>query len=62
MSDPSSHIGEIDVRQELIDVNGIPLDHLVTSDDTVLNRAIRRLVHDLGRATEDYSAFGSSTP
>ena len=49
-----------DETTPLLDLTGWRLDQVLGDGDTVLDQAVRRLVRDLDRPGERYSAHGTS--
>jgi hypothetical protein len=42
------------------DVRSLPLDVVLSTEDSALSKAVLRLVEDLGRPAEQYTAHGTS--
>ena len=57
-SNAGSDIGDDGQVVDLVDVTAMALADLVSSDDTVLTNALRRLLAELDRPQEQYAAFG----
>lgn len=51
---------EDDAEPSILDVNDLPLDVVLASDDSALSTALRRVVRDMDQPGENFAAHGST--
>ncbi|BFU46648.1 FxSxx-COOH cyclophane-containing RiPP peptide [Krasilnikovia sp. MM14-A1004] len=60
MDDAAANTTDGDVNHVNPDLRALPLDTILSSDDTVLDNALRRVHEELGRPGENYAAHGTT--
>ncbi|RZU52348.1 FXSXX-COOH protein [Krasilnikovia cinnamomea] len=60
MDDAAANTTDSDVNHVIPDLGTLPLDKVLSAEDTVLNNALRRVHEELGRPGENYAAHGTT--
>jgi FXSXX-COOH protein len=58
MTDPVTPLGD-HAGEVRMNVGAMPLDHLLSTDDSALAALVQRVLDDLDRSGENYAAFGN---
>ena len=61
MGESQAHLPENDTRPVIPDLSSFPLQELFSDDDSALGQAVRRVVDEMDKRSEQYAGHSSSS-